>query len=241
MECLPGLSFSIATNPQYDNNGFNILMPRALLFKIFLQFVRALCPQVTTVPCGGGVWGWCGSAPSHPVGLCSPVLPASSCGHVGSPPCWLPPPSALSSPPIISSLCLRFPSWPHLTPLLLMAPPSLLSLRLLPLSSPCLSFSPLSQGPRLSCLFPVFHLSALPTRPQISAPSSPLTPSRLSVALSHRRCPTQAARTLFSSKLPTAELLSVPGRLPGQGLCMFPWLTAVRGEAILLLCSQELV
>lgn len=217
-------------------------MPRALLFKIFLQFVRALHPQMTMVACGGRRLGvvWVSSIPSLGALLtCSPceqlwtcllssLLAAASLSSV------------ISSHDLIALSALRQLA-SSLTPLLLMAPPSLPSLYLLPFSSPCLTFSLLSRVPDSLVCFPVFHLSALPTRPQVSVPSSPLSPSPLSVALSHRSCPTQAARTLFSSKLPTAELLSVPGRLPGQGLCMFPWLKAVRGEAILLLCSQELV
>lgn len=162
MECLPGLSFSIATNPQYDNNGFNILMPRALLFKIFLQFVRALRPQMTMVACGGRRLGvvWVSSIPSL-----GALLTCSPCEQLWA--CLL---SSLLAAASLSSVIpshdlialSALPQWASsLTPLLLMAPPSLLSLHLLPLSSPCLSFSPLSRVPDSPVCFPVFHLSAL--------------------------------------------------------------------------------
>lgn len=46
ISCLPlEPSSSIATKPQCDNNGFNILMLAAHLFKIFLECLRAPIPR----------------------------------------------------------------------------------------------------------------------------------------------------------------------------------------------------
>lgn len=111
------------------------------------------------------------------------------------------------------------------------------------------TFSVLPLAPVISRLrFPVPHwphLSLLSMGgPHLLIPSlSHLLPSCVpspgaSVAPSHRICP-QAAGTFFSSELPAPYRLSVPSHPSRQGLCMFPWLQAVRSEAILLFCSQE--
>lgn len=157
MECLPGLSFSIATNPQYDNNGFNILMPRALLFKIFLQFVRALRPQVTTVPCGGRRLGvvWVSSIPSR-----GALLTGSPCEQL-----WA---RGLSSLLAAASLSSVVPSH-HL--IALSALPQLASSHSSLIDGPTISSFPSSPPPLLTLSF---LLSTVPgSQTLLSVPSLP--------------------------------------------------------------------
>lgn len=104
--------------------------------------------------------GVCGWSHLHPLGPCSPALPASSCGHVDLrlpqlsvvPSCDL---TALSAVPQLAV---------SLTPL--SGNPTISSF---PLSHlPPTPTSPSFHYPRIPdspCLFPVFHLSALPARP----------------------------------------------------------------------------
>lgn len=164
MEWQPGLTFSIATNPQCDNNGFNILTLRTLSFKIFLQFIRALHSQMTRMAhsgrhlCEAPV-----SSTSIPTAR-TPVFPLRGCGFI-----LLPSPvdpqhsvlhshclTALSAAPKLASF---------LMPLLRVVPPSLPSSQLLPTVLTSSIFLSLHY-PRIAdspAPLPDFHLLALPT------------------------------------------------------------------------------
>ena len=162
MEWQPGLTFSIATNPQCDNNGFNILTLRTLSFKIFLQFIRALHSQMKRMAHGGMRLREAPvSSTSIPTAR-TPVFPLSSCVSLLLPSPADPQHSVLRSHHLTAqSAVLKLASF--LTPLLRVVPPSfhllptvLTSSIFLSLHYPRIADSPAS--------FPDFHLSALPTR-----------------------------------------------------------------------------
>lgn len=164
MEWQPGLTFSIATNPQCDNNGFNILTLRTLSFKIFLQFIRALHSQVTRMAHGGmRLQEAPVSSTSIPMAR-TPVFPLSSCGSLLLPSPADPQHSVLCSYHLTArSAVPKLASF--LMPLLRVVPPSLPSSHLLPTVLTSSIFLSLHY-PRIAdspASFPDFHLSALPT------------------------------------------------------------------------------
>ena len=125
-----------------------------------------------------------------------------------------------------------------LTPLFLAAPPSLLSL--------CLISSPLSSPP--SCLLSTVS-DCRPSCLSLSSTSQLSLPDLESLLSPHLTNPTASPPAhpspqpqdppigcwnplLYFGELPIPHLPSIPRGLPGQGLCIFPWLKAVRGEAI---------
>lgn len=145
---------------------------------------------------------------------------------------------------MISLLCLQFPNWPHLS-LLSYGWPHLLFYSFVssPPRSPHLrlSFSPLSQDHTLSHLFPCLPPLNTPYQTSELHVSEPfLCHLSQSICSSQPQDLLTGCWNLFGSVLPTPHLLSVPCGLPGQGFCIFPSLRAVRGKAILLLCSQGL-
>ena len=122
LEWQPGLTFSIATNPQCDNNGFNILTLRTLSFKIFLQFIRALHSQMTRMAHGGRRLREAPvSSTSIPMAR-TPVFPLSSCGSLLLPSPVDPQQSVLHSHHLTAlSAVPKLASF--LTPLLWVVPP----------------------------------------------------------------------------------------------------------------------